>query len=644
MIIQKATLNDEQAVFKHVDQAIRYAFNANHIHPNQDKPEDEIAYKMDYFRRILTYKDGEFYVLKHDEDVVGTVSFKQAEGDLLELTQNHISCTIEVGSLYIDPRYHNQGYGTQLFIFILKRLKTLGIDHFCLDCGYPMSQIYWRNLLGKPVLIDPNHFGLNAPLMIWKGDVLATLNRQLNKKAVKTMPKSVILTMNEQMNQGLIDSERLCEKAVWRHHQTIQKNAIAGLLSDYKLNAKALDQKRRDGKAIGPLHGIPMAIKDNIFYQDQLATTANTYAFKDFHPPYHATVVRQLQEAGVVILAKANLSELAYFMGGRTMPSGYGSLYGQVKHPYRLNIDPLGSSTGSAVAVKLGIVPAALGTETNGSLMAPAYQSQVVSFKPSFGLVSRYGVIPLAPTQDTVGPIAHTVYDCALIMDALNHEDPNDPTTLNRPRILSFTQMLEEKPKKGKVGLLSIKERAITDEEKMVLERAKKRLLKMGHAVIEFEIDPPNINNYATLLIEFKQAITQFFESFQDQLPFRTLRDLIDFNQLNEKRCLKYGQETLLLSDETDGDIESETYQTLRKELLEKTALLEKLIKENDLIAIGAPFWMGYAPIYGNPSICLPEGYFNKIPKAMVFVGAKYDDGRLLQFAHHYDQKRRIRR
>ncbi|MDY0294341.1 MAG: amidase family protein [Acholeplasmataceae bacterium] len=445
-----------------------------------------------------------------------------------------------------------------------------------------------------------------------------------------------ILELKKRLEENEVTSVELVQKAIEMHERWIDKNAIGVLSPQALLVASHRDQERKEGKIRGTLHGIPLVIKDNILYRDGTPTTANAFSLHDLIPPYDAFIVQRLMDAGAIILGKANLSEFAYFMSYDDMPSGYGSMYGQVKHPFDEKIDPYGSSTGSAVAVKLGIVDISIGTETNGSLMAPAYQTQIVSFKPSFGYVSKKGIIPISPTQDTAGPMALTVSDCALLMDVLAQEDQHDPSTLGLKRPHSFYDGIDNKLAPSKIGLITFKDKPYTKGNLEVVEKATKKLESLGHQVIPIEIDVPELSNDPTLLVEFKYAINQFLNEVKGSTNMTSLSDIITFNQANERRCLRYGQSILTKANETSGDLTDPDYLSIRKELFGKASLLEEIMKEKDLIAVMTPFWMGFAPIYGNPSICIPEGIIDDIPKAIVFVGRKYDDKVLLRLAHLY--------
>jgi amidase len=420
-----------------------------------------------------------------------------------------------------------------------------------------------------------------------------------------------------------------------------EKNAIA-VLSPVAISlAKQRDEERKKGFIRGPLHGIPILIKDNILYADGTPTTANSFALSKFIPKENATIVNLLLNAGAVILGKANLSEFAYFMGGEKMPSGYGSMYGQVKHPLYEGVDPLGSSTGSAVAVALHITEISIGTETNGSIMAPAFQNQVVGFKPTFGLVSKHGIIPISPTQDTAGPFANNVYDCALIMDILNVEDAKDKDTLLLPRPASFTETMLRPFIPKKMGLLSIKKTPYDSLEIKTMNNIKLRLQSLGFECVEIEIEEQKLENYLTLLQEFKVSLNNFLDEFKGEgLPI-SLKAIIDFNQHNADRCLKYGQEILVASQATVGGLAEKEYLERRETLMLEASILEHLLTQHDLQAIVTPTWMSFAPIYGNPSVCIPEGYVDQKPTGAVFVGKKYDDALLLQLGHFYQTHRK---
>jgi amidase len=434
-------------------------------------------------------------------------------------------------------------------------------------------------------------------------------------------------------------SERLVIEVFEKAKHFQHKNAIAVLSPLALEEAKHLDDLRDKGVILGPLHGIPILIKDNILYNDTTPTTCNSYAFHDFIAPYDATIVERLKKAGAIIVGKANLSEFAYFMSKDEMPSGYGSMYGQVLHPFDESIDPYGSSTGSAVAVKLGIVDLAIGSETNGSLMAPAFQSQIVSLKPSFGYVSKHGIMPVSSCQDTAGPMANCVMDCAYLMEVMANEDPNDLSTFHLPRPQSFLNALHEKVSSVKVGLVSFQNYPYDTSTLKALKTIEAKLNNVNYEVIHIEMEHPTLNNYQTMVIDFKEDFNAFLKSVQGATSYQNLDDVIQFNINNKDRALKYGQSILEEAAQSKLSRESEMYRQMREQLLKEASLFEETLSLHQLDAIITPSWFGFAPIYGNPSLCVPEGLYDGLPKASVWVSKRFDDVRLLQIAHHYETK-----
>lgn len=444
--------------------------------------------------------------------------------------------------------------------------------------------------------------------------------------------------IQSQLYQGKFSSLSLFEESISKYHKTIAKNPIAVISPKARLQAKQADKERKNGQSKGMLHGVPILIKDNIMYADGTPTTANSFALKDFIPQKNAPIVDALLSAGAVILGKANLSEFAYFMGDEKMPSGYGSMYGQVKHPLDETIDPYGSSTGSAVAVALGIVPVAIGTETNGSLMAPAFQSQIVSFKPTLGMVSQTGIIPIAPSQDTAGPMATSVYDCAAVMDVIAFQDPRDAKTMTIQRPLSFVETLSLPLTKKRIAHVYFSNQPYDDLERHGLEQSKKKWLSMGHEVIDMTIHLPPLDNYPTLLREFKVSLNQFLKSYHLPKVPHSLHDIIQFNNQHPEKCLKYGQSTLLASEQMPDQLDV-TYQNLFQNLQIEARQFQDMLVQHNLDALITPTWLGFAPIYGNPSLCLPMGYVNKKPTGLVIVGKLGHDQELLQLGHAYFDK-----
>jgi amidase len=344
-------------------------------------------------------------------------------------------------------------------------------------------------------------------------------------------------------------------------------------------------------------------------------------------------------------LGKANLSEFAYFMSDEKMPSGYGSLHGQVKHPYHLDIDPLGSSTGSAVSVAADLVPVSVGTETNGSLMAPAYMNGIVSMKPTLGMVSRYGIIPISAKQDTAGPMGKTVEDCAILLDILAKEDPKDPVTKDAHFGKKHLSKACKRPVQGlKVGLLSITQYPYSDEEKSIIEEVRSVLSSQGVEVLDMPFEAKRVENHKALVYDFKHDLNQYLSSVKGYTKMNTLSDIIHFNKLDPDRRMKYGQSLLIESNETSGDLEDPVYLEMRKRQETETRRFEDIMVEQGLTALISTIWTSYAPVYGNPCITVPgKAIVDKKPIGVVFVGKKFDDANLIAIAHAYEQKTKHR-
>ncbi|MCD4826275.1 MAG: hypothetical protein K8Q99_00680 [Acholeplasmataceae bacterium] len=421
------------------------------------------------------------------------------------------------------------------------------------------------------------------------------------------------------------------------HTYDMHLNSIAEINPD--LHKIIRDVEHSDKKSI--LHGLPIVIKDNIQTKDYMHTTANSYALKDFYAPYDATIVKKIKEAGMIILGKTNLSEFAYFMSDQKMPSGFGSLHGQVKHPYDTRIDPLGSSTGSAVSVAADLIPISIGTETNGSLMAPAYKNSITSIKPSLGFVSRHGIIPISQFQDTAGPMGKTVEDCALLLDIIYGYDPNDRSTeicnSYKPK---FYEATKKSIKGKKIAILNYiyKDFSYSKEEQEILKNTKKILTSLGASVIDLDFNLEDLHNDKTLLVEFKHDINTYFNSVKDTCLIHSLKDLIEFNKKNKEICLPYGQSIFESAQKTDGNLENPNYTNIKALQMKKAEKLENLLKKHQLDAAISTQRNSYAPIFGSPSITVPAKALTDLnPISLFFYGKKYDDQNLITIANQYE-------
>jgi amidase len=254
-------------------------------------------------------------------------------------------------------------------------------------------------------------------------------------------------------------------------------------------------------------------------------------------------------------------------------------------------------------------------------------------------MVSRYGIIPISQFQDTAGPMAKTVADCAILLDAMIGYDPHDGITIES---LMHKQGIKDSYKKvvkgKKVGLISLSNYKYSLEEINILNDAKQKLEAKGLHIVELEIEMHPMKNFDTLIYEFKHDLNLYLKTVEGHTQMKTLKDIIEFNQKDPERRLKYGQNILEASEATSG-IHDPEYIKMRTELVNEAVLFEKLLVENELDALMSTYWLSYAPIYGNPSICVPaKALIDEQPRSIVFVGKRWDDANLISIAHTYEQ------
>ena len=427
------------------------------------------------------------------------------------------------------------------------------------------------------------------------------------------------------LQEGTITSVEIVMHCIHQiQSKDVYYNSVAYLNPNALEEAKRLDALLQDGIVLSPLHGIPIIIKDNIDVAG-MPNTANAFILKDYMPKTDAPLIKILKEAGCIILGKANLSEWAYFMSDQNMPSGYGSLHGQVVHPFDASIDPLGSSTGSAVAVAASFVPIAIGTETNGSIIAPAYQNQIIGLRPTFGQISNEGIIPISPTQDTAGPMANSIEDLTYLYDVLTHQQ--------------IASELSHISTSYRVGILNLNSFPNKKEDDIVLDQLKGTLQDNGHQTLDLSIDYQPVSNSDTLFYEFKTSLNQYLKH-ANYPAANSLHDIIEFNETNQERMLKYGQTLLEQSEATSGDLDDPKYINLRKSLLEKASIFDALMDTHQLDALVSTHWLPESPIFGQPSLVYPmTRTFNKPIKSIVFIGKKHQEKVLLQIGYLLEQK-----
>ncbi|ACB85517.1 amidase family protein [Natranaerobius thermophilus] len=411
--------------------------------------------------------------------------------------------------------------------------------------------------------------------------------------------------------------------------------------------AQALDRERKYKGPRSKLHGIPVLLKDNIDTEDKMRTSAGSIALEEHVAREDAFIVKKLRQAGAVILGKANLTEWANFMADN-MPNGYSSRGGQVLNPYGPGeLDCGGSSSGSAAALAANFTVLAIGTETSGSILSPASDNSVVGIKPTVGLWSRSGIIPISHSQDTAGPMARTVEDAAILLEILSGPDAKDPVTLTKKDDIDgrYTNYLNAHGLKGtRLGVSQEFLNLLEDSELDVIEKAIKNLENLGAHIVSGITYPPKIDwDLNVLLHEFKVGINTYLRNTGDRVPVKSLTELINFNYRNKEIALKYGQERLLKSNKTKGTLTEPEYLKSREHDLfySKDKGIDAVMEEYNLDALIFPANLGanIPARAGYPSITVPAGYNSTgKPIGLTFTAKAYEEGKLIKIAYSYEQ------
>lgn len=433
--------------------------------------------------------------------------------------------------------------------------------------------------------------------------------------------------------------------------------------------AAELDREREAGRVRGCLHGIPIIVKDNIATHDRMTTTAGSLALEGSIPPVDSGVAARLREAGAVILAKANLSEWANYRSSRSS-SGWSARGGQCRNPYVLDRNPCGSSSGSGAAASASLCGAAIGTETNGSITCPSNANGVVGIKPTVGLVSRSGIIPIAHTQDTAGPMARTVRDAAMVLGCLTGLDPNDPATqAAEPHQLGdYTPFLDPDGLRGRrLGVATQYARGHEAVEALFAQAVE--VMRSAGATI---VEVPTVQAWRemgrhsseVLRYEFKADLRAYLEGLGPDAPVKSLADVIAFNEANADREMPWFRQERMLQAQEKGPLAEPAYQEALREMhrLSRTEGIDRVMAEHALDAImaptGSPAWttdpingdkshMGSsspAAMAGYPNITVPMGDHYGLPVNVSFWGRAWSEPELLGIAFAYEQATRHRK
>jgi amidase len=483
--------------------------------------------------------------------------------------------------------------------------------------------------------------------------------------------EATIAELQAAMRAGRLTSRRLVDAYIRRIREIdlagIQLNSVIEVNPDARRIADDLDRERRHKGARGPLHGIPILVKDNYATDDRTETAAGSLALVGSRVPRDAFVVKGLRDAGAVILGKANLSEWANFRSTQSS-SGWSGRAGQCGNPYVLDHNPCGSSSGSGAAVSANLGAATLGTETDGSIVCPSATNGVVGIKPTLGLTSRSGVVPIAHSQDVTGPICRTVADAATVLGAMTGVDPRDPATADSKghSFKDYRKFLDPNGLRGaRIGVWREGVFGVTPEGDAVAEQAISELSRLGATIVD-PADIPNVADvggpeFTVLLFEFKADMATYLSELSNT-SIRTLADLIAFNDAHADEEMRwFGQEIFLAAEATDGLDDPAYLDALAtsKRLMQDgiNGVMDRLDLDAIISLTGSPSWTTDlingdhfltasstpAAVAGFPSIAVPAGFSFELPVGISFIGRQWGEPELIKLAFGFEQGTRAR-
>jgi amidase len=487
------------------------------------------------------------------------------------------------------------------------------------------------------------------------------------------LDEKTIADLQEAMKSGGLTARSIADKYLSRiaaiDKQGPRLNSVIELNPEAPAAADALDAERKSKGPRGPMHGIPILIKDNIDTADRMATTAGSLALEGSIARRDAFIVQKLRDAGAVILGKTNLSEWANFRSTHSA-SGWSGRGGLTRNPYALDRNPCGSSSGSGVAVSANLCGVAIGTETDGSIVCPASTNGIVGIKPTLGLVSRSGIIPIAHSQDTAGPMARTVTDAAILLGAIVGIDPRDAVTQESggKSFTDYTRFLDPDGLRGARIGVARKYFGFNDEVDRLMNEALEVMKRSGATVID-PVDLASSKEYEeseieVLLYEFKHDLNKYLSELGPDARFRSLKEIIEFNEKNRGREMPYFGQELFLKAEAKGPLTSPEYvKALEKNRrLSRTQGIDAVITKDRLDAIvaptGGPSWTtdlvngdhftggssSPAAVAGYPAISVPAGFIHGLPIGISFFSAAYSEPTLIKLAFAYEQVTKHRR
>jgi amidase len=515
--------------------------------------------------------------------------------------------------------------------------------------------------------------GVMALLPVGAGRSAAAPAAQAAKAETFEIEEASILDLQKRMVSGEDSALSLTEKYLARIEALDRRGpelrSVIEINPDAPAIAEKLDQERKAGRVRGPLHGIPILIKDNIGTADRMTTTAGSLALEGSIPSSDSFVAKMLRESGAVILGKTNLSEWANFRSTHSS-SGWSGRGGQCRNPYALDRNPSGSSSGSGAATAANLCAASIGTETDGSIVSPSNNCSLVGIKPTLGFASRAGIIPIAHSQDTPGPLCRTVTDAAILLGAISGTDPADPATKESTAkaFRNFAKLLDPKGLEGaRIGVprkVFFGQSAPADR---VIEKAIEEMKRLGAVIV----DPADVENASAfektelevLLYEFKADLNAYLAGLPGARP-RTLSALIEFNEKNRDREMPYFGQEIFVMAEKKGPLTEKAYrEALEKDLkLSQKEGIDKTMDKHRLDALVAPTsgppslidlvngdygvnGSSTVPaIAGYPHITVPAGYDFGLPVGISFFGRPWTEPTLIRIAYAYELATKHRR
>ena len=505
---------------------------------------------------------------------------------------------------------------------------------------------------------------------------LAPALAQASQSATAAVPsfeldELTVRELQQGMSSGKFSARALTEKYLARI-DAIDKRTINSVIEvnpDALAIAEQLDRERQGKGPRGPLHGIPVLIKDNIGTHDRMMTTAGSLALQGSVPPRDAFVAQKLRQAGAVILGKTNLSEWANFRSTHST-SGWSGRGGQTNNPYALNRNPCGSSSGSGAAVSGNLCALAIGTETDGSIVCPANANGVAGIKPTVGLVSRAGIVPISHTQDTAGPMARTIADAAALLGVLTGVDGNDSATAagNGKGRSDYTRFLDAKGLRG--ARLGVVRKAFGFDPAVdrIMEEALAEMKRQGATLV----DPADIPTWGkwhkqeneVMLYEFKADLNAYLAGLGPQAPVHTLEDIIKFNDAHAKQEMPYFGQELFTQAQSKGPLTSKEYVDALAEAqrLTRKEGIDAIMDQHKLDALvaptGGPAWLtdlvdgdsfgggssSAAAVAGYPDITVPAGFIFGLPVGISFFGRAWSEPALIRIAYAFEQATKVRK